>query len=125
MFLDANFIVYLNLGEQRVWAFYRELVDKYALCTDPLVLDETIYVSKKKYGVKYGDTVDFLREIILPYVRVLPVGFEELVGALGFVGELDPSDALHIAVMSRNNESTIVSEDERFDKLGTIRRVWV
>lgn len=48
MFLDANFLIYLNTGEQRVWSFFESLVPDNILYTDALVLDETLYISKKE-----------------------------------------------------------------------------
>jgi PIN domain. len=76
IFLDANFLVYLNLSHEEVVDHYLRLLRSDTLFTDPLVLDEVIYVSKKKYGVKYCDTISFLDEIVLAlYYR--PAGHRE------------------------------------------------
>ena len=114
-----------SLGEQRTAEFFEGLLERAKLCTDVLVLDEVLYVSWRRYGVRYEDTAAFLDEIVLPYVRVLSVGREEYERARGYLGILRPSDALHVAAMLNNGVRVIVSEDRDFDKVTEIRRVWV
>lgn len=84
-----------------------------------------LYISKRKYGVKYSDTLDFLDKVILPYVNVLSVGEEEFNVAKRFLDLLNPSDALHVASMMNNGIKEIISEDKDFDKLKEIRRIWI
>ncbi len=125
MFLDANFLIYLNTGEQRAWSFFESLVPDNILYTDALVLDETLYISKKKYGVRYTDTADFIKGVILASTKILRIGEEELAYAMRLLHTLDPSDAIHIAVMIRNKEKAIVSENKRLDAIKTIKRIWL
>jgi predicted nucleic acid-binding protein len=127
IFLDANFLVYLNLSHEEVVDHYLRLLRSEALFTDPLVLDEVIYVSKKKYGVNYCDTIGFLDEIVLPYVTVLPVTVKDYERAreITLKYSLRPSDAFHVAVMLNNSIPTVLSEDGEFDKVKGIRRVWL
>ena len=42
-----------------------------------LVLDGLIYISKKKYGILYSITLDFIDAIVLLHVTVLEPGEEE------------------------------------------------
>jgi len=127
IFLDASFLVYLNLSHEEVVDYYLRLLRSDALFTDPLVLDEVIYVSKKKYGVKYFDTIGFLDEIVLPYVTVLPITVKDYERAKEVMlkHSVKPSDAFHVAVMLNNSVPTILSEDREFDKVSGIRRVWL
>ncbi|BCU67906.1 PIN domain-containing protein [Sulfolobales archaeon HS-7] len=126
MFLDANFLIYLNLGVREVEEFYVKLVAEENLTVDPLVLDEVIYVSKKRYNVKYEDTVKFLDEIVLPNSTLLPITSEDYRKTKEFViGGFKPSNAFHLAVMLNNSISKIVSEDRDFDKVSEIKRVWI
>ena len=127
IFLDANFLVYLNLSHEEVVDHYLRLLRSEALFTDPLVLDEVIYVSKKKYGVNYCDTICFLDEIVLPYVTVLPATVKDYERAREIMlkHSLKPSDAFHVAVMLNNSIPTVLSEDGEFDKVKGIRRVWL
>ncbi|MCQ4366438.1 MAG: type II toxin-antitoxin system VapC family toxin, partial [Sulfolobales archaeon] len=98
IFLDANFLVYLNLSHEEVVDHYLRLLRSDTLFTDPLVLDEVIYVSKKKYEVKYCDTISFLDEIVLPYITVLPVTVRDYERAKEIMLKysLKPSDAFHV-----------------------------
>lgn len=45
--------------------------------------------------------------------------------AMRLLDTLDPSDAIHIAVMIRNKEKVIVSGDKRLDAIKTIKRIWL
>jgi len=47
IFLDANFIIYLNLGVKEVENFYIKVLQEDRLALDPLVIDEVIYISRK------------------------------------------------------------------------------
>jgi len=38
---------------------------------------------------------------------------------------LKPSDAIHIASMGKSGAKHIVSEDEEFDKIPWIKRIWL
>ena len=125
MFVDANLLIYLNLGEERVERFFEKLLMEFRLFTDVLVLDETLYVSWRRYGVKYEDTLRFLDEVVLPYVKILSLRQEEYVKARNYMGALKPSDALHVAAMLNNGINLIASEDRDFDRVEGIKRVWV
>ena len=126
IFLDANFLVYLNLGVREVEEFFYRLMTEEGLALDPLVIDEVLYVSKRKYGVKYEDTIDFLDRVILPVSVVLPITREDYERAKEIIvgSDLKPSDALHVAVMLNNSIRKIVSEDRELDRVKGIARVW-
>ena len=89
------------------------------------MLDEAIYVSWRKYGVPFRHTVQLLDEVVLPYTGVLSLGYEEYARARELLGLLKPSDALHVAAMLNNGVRVIASEDEDFDRVEGIRRLWV
>ncbi|AAK41936.1 type II toxin-antitoxin system VapC family toxin [Saccharolobus solfataricus] len=84
-------------------------------------------LSKKKYNVKFEDTIDFLDKIILPYTIILPINSHDYEKAKGIMisKTLKPSDAFHVAVMINNSIKKIVSEDSDFDKINGIERIWV
>ena len=100
---------------------------KYKLYTDVLVLDEVIYVSKKRYGVSYDVSMEFIESNVLPYVYIAGLGEEEYRLASKFLIEYDlrPSDALHLGVMSSNGINTIISENKEFDRVPLIKRIWI
>jgi len=127
IFVDANFLIYLNLGVKEVEDYYLKLLSEESLATDPLVLDEVIYVSKKKYGVRLEDTLDFLDNVVLPNSVVLPLTINEYRRAREVMLKysLNPSDALHVAVMLNNSIRRILSEDTDFDRVKEVERVWL
>lgn len=127
IFLDANFLIYLNSGVSEVKEYYIKLLTYESLFSDPLVIDEVIYVSKKKYGVKYCDTIEFLDEIVLKYLTVLPITIKEYERAKEIMRKysVKPSDAFHIAVMLNNSINVILSEDKELDKVAEIKRIWI
>jgi len=127
IFLDANFLIYLNSGVSEVKEYYIKLLTYESLFSDPLVIDEVIYVSKKKYGVKYCDTIEFLDEIVLKYLTVLPITIKEYERAKEIMRKysVKPSDAFHIAVMLNNSINVILSEDKELDKVAEIKRKWI
>jgi len=132
VFIDANLFIYLNTVvdpyiRELYENFYIDLLSKYKAYTDVLVLDELIYVSKKKYSIPYSVTLEFINTIIRPYVAILPLREEEFDYASSIIKDynLKPSDALHIGVMKTNNIELIASEDTEFDKIRDIKRVWI
>ncbi|ACP46865.1 PilT protein domain protein [Sulfolobus islandicus Y.G.57.14] len=127
IFLDANFIIYLNLGVKEVENFYIKVLQEDRLALDPLVIDEVIYISKKKYNVNFNDTISFLDEIVLPNSLILPIRKEDYDKAKEIMLQynLKPSDAFHVAVMLNNSISKIISEDKDFDRTKEIHRVWI
>lgn len=132
VFIDTPLLVYLNTvaDDQRrliYESFYLDLLSKHKLYTDVLVLDELIHVSKRKYGVPYKVTVEFIESIVLPYTTLVELGEEEYKEAARLVVDynLKPSDALHIAAMKVNGIETIVSEDKELDRIPWVKRVWL
>jgi len=130
IFLDASFIIYLNVDvpdnlAEKIDALYKQLITNNKLYTDVLVLDEVIHVSRKKYKVPYSETINMLDDIVIPYVEVLPIGLMEYLKAKENMLKynLKPSDAIHLAVIENNGLQAIVTEDEDFDRI-PIKRIW-
>jgi len=131
-FVDANLLIYLNtiseLATRSMYEdFFIDLARKYRLYTDDLVLDELLYISKKKYGVPYEITFEFIDSIVMPYITVIPLGEEEFNEAREIIlrYNLRPSDALHVGAMRSNGIKIIASEDADFDKVDGITRIWI
>ena len=130
LFLDANLVIYLNTltGEERptIDRFFKALL-KERLFTNMLVLDETLYVSRRRYAVPYAMTMDFLRRAFLPYTEIIPIAEEDLQATERYLTEYEvkPSDAIHLATMDKLGIASIVSEDEELDAVKGIKRVWL
>jgi len=131
VFIDANILIYLNvpLPEEEariIEEFWLSLVKQHELYTNALVLDETIYISMKKYGVPPMETIELIDRAVLPYVDVLSLGLEEYLLSRRFMTQygLKPSDALHVATILANRLDAIASEDRDFNRTG-IKRIWI
>ncbi len=131
-FVDSPLLIYLNTVTNPTTriiyeSFYLDILSKYKLYTDVLVLDEVIYVSKKKYGIPYNISIEFIESIVLPYVSIISLGEDEYRLASKLLVEygLKPSDALHLAAMINNGINVMVSEDREFDKLENVKRLWI
>jgi predicted nucleic acid-binding protein len=128
-FLDACLFIYLNAmvdDERRlVEGLFKRLLEE-QLFTGMLVIDKVLYISRK-YGVSYETTLDFLKNIVLPYAEVLPVEEKDSKPAEKYLLKygLKPSDAIHLATMEKAGISNIVSEDREFDKVRGIKRIWI
>lgn len=130
LFLDASFLIYLNSSthddRKALDSLFHELLSK-DLYTNLLVIDETLYISKTKYGVPYNITLNFFKNIVLPYVEVIPIDESDIEIMENYLIKYDikPSYAIHLATMEKKSISHIVSEDEEFDRIKEIRRIWL
>ncbi len=131
VFVDAGLFIYLNVPmreeqAQLVDSFWRNLLSEHEVFTNLLVLDEVIYVSKRKYDVEQEDTLEFIDRVALPRVELLPVGAELYPFFKLYVANfcLKPPDALHAATIKRYRLDAVASEDRDFDRAG-IKRMWL
>ncbi|KPV63573.1 MAG: PIN domain protein [Candidatus Bathyarchaeota archaeon BA1] len=130
IFLDANFLIYMNtmLGDERrdIEKLYRKLLEE-TLFTNVLVVDEVLYISRKRYGLPYNVTLNFLRNIVSPYIEIIPISEEDIKPVEKYLLKYDlkPSDAIHLATMEKVGVSHIVSEDEGLDKVKEVKRIWI
>ena len=132
IFIDAPLLIYLNtLTNSRYRTtyenFYIEILIKYKPYTDVLVLNELIYISKKKYNIPYKVSIKFIEANILPYITILNLSEEEYNYATEMITKhnLKPSDALHIGAMMNNDIKVLVSEDREFDRISEVERIWI
>ena len=132
IFIDAPLLIYLNtltnLRYRTTYEnFYIEILIKYKSYTDVLVLNELIYISRKKYNIPYKVSIKFIEANILPYTIILNLGEEEYNYATEIITKhnLKPSDALHIGAMMNNNIKVLVSEDREFDRIPEVERIWI
>lgn len=129
VFLDSNFLIYLNTmtdGERRrLDELFRKLL-KEELFINILIVDEVLYVSRK-YGFPYATTLNFLKSIVLPYAEILPIEEEDLKATEKYLinYNLKPPDAIHLATMEKVGANHVVTEDEDFDKVKEVKRIWL
>ena len=132
IFIDTPLLIYLNTltdSRDRILYenFYIDILTKYKPYTDVLVLDELIYISKKKYGIPYKISVEFIQSNILPYTSILSLSEDEYSHAAKILMKygIKPSDALHLGAMINNGITLVASEDKEYDKIPTIKRLWI
>lgn len=130
IFLDSSFLIYLNASTDESRKPLEQLFKKILpeeLYTNILVIDETLYISRKKYKIPYDLTFNFIKHIILPYTEIIPIEKIDLEPIRKYLikYEIKPSDAIHLATMEKKGINNIVSEDEDFDKIKGINRIWL
>lgn len=130
VFLDASFLIYMNTitseDRKELDELFRRLLEE-SLFTNILVIDETLYISERRFGFPYRITLDFIKEIVLPYTEIIPIEEEDLrlLEKYLLAYTLRPSDAIHLATMEKACVDHIVTEDEDFDKVREVKRVWL
>jgi len=130
IFLDSSFLIYLNASTDESRKPLEQLFKKILseeLYTNILVIDETLYISRKKYKIPYDLTFNFIKHIILPYTEIIPIEKIDLIPIQKYhiKHQIQPSDAIHLAAMEKKGINNIVSEDEDFDKIKGINRIWL
>ena len=129
-FLDSSFLIYLNAttgeGRKPVEELFGKLLGE-DLFTNALVIDEVLYISRRKYEVPYQLTMEFVRTILLPYAEIIPIDETDLRPMEEHMlrYDLKPSDSIHLATMEKVGIKSIVSEDEGFDKVRGVERIWI
>ena len=131
VFTDSSLLVYLNVRlpehEARlVEDLWLDLISNHEVYTNILALDETIYVSTRKYKVPLEDTLEFIDRAVVPYVDIISIGLDEYLKAKEYMVKyrLKPSDAIHLATIHTHGIQAIASEDKDFDRTD-IKRIWI
>ncbi len=83
------------------------------LFADIFVLDELLYISKKRYGISYDITKEFIDDVILPVTEISSLDLKDYKTVIEVMKEtkMNPSDAIHVASMRRNDIKHIASEN--------------
>ena len=130
VFLDASYIIYLKYSESdEIFDYCSNLLRKlkgYDLIVNAVVLNEVVWILKKKYGIDSEEIFEFL-DRFLDFVTIVPLDARDYEFMREFIMKynLKPSDALHAASMKRFKAEFIVSEDPDFDGIEWIRRIWI
>ena len=132
LFLDSSYLIYLRYSESDkvfnyVTNFLRESVERGdRLFVNMIVIDEVLWILTKKYKIPLSEVLELVDRLI-PLLEVIPLDYTDydvMRKAVMNYG-LKPSDALHIASMNKAGIKHIISEDEEFDKIPWIRRIWL
>jgi hypothetical protein len=130
VFLDANYLIYLRYAENgEIYEYCVELLkklDEDEPITNVVVIDEVVWILKRRYGVDEAEIFDFLDRMVefLTIIQLDEGDYNRMKGFMLNYG-LKPSDALHVSTMSKTKTSYIISEDGEFDRVEWVRRVWL
>jgi len=130
IFLDASLLIYLNTltGADRkpVQDFFIRLL-KEDLYTNLLVLDETLYISRRRYRVPYDSGLALIKNTVLPYAELIVVEESDIDTMGNYLARYDlkPSDAIHLATMKKEGITHIATEDKEFDRIKETKRIWL
>ncbi|RLI00673.1 PIN domain nuclease, partial [Candidatus Bathyarchaeota archaeon] len=96
------------------------------LFVNMIVVDEVLWILTKKYKIPLDEVLE-LTDQLMPLLEVIPVDYTDydVMRKTMMKYGLKPSDALHIASMNKAGIKHIVSEDEEFDKIPSIKRIWL
>ncbi|RLI37950.1 hypothetical protein DRO55_00110 [Candidatus Bathyarchaeota archaeon] len=91
-----------------------------------IVIDEVLWILTKKYKIPLSEVLELVDRLI-PLLEVIPLDYTDYDVTRKTVMNygLKPSDALHITSMNKAGIKRIVSEDEEFDKIPWIKRIWL
>ena len=132
LFLDSSYLIYLRYSESDqifnyVTNFLKESIKRGdRLFVNMIVVDEVLWILTKKYKIPLDEVLE-LTDQLMPLLEVIPVDYTDydVMRKTMMKYGLKPSDALHIASMNKVGIKHIVSEDEEFDKIPSIKRIWL
>ena len=132
LFLDSSYLIYLRYSESDqifnyVTNFLKESIKRGdRLFVNMIVVDEVLWILTKKYEIPLDEVLE-LTDQLMPLLEVIPVDYTDydVMRKMMMKYGLKPSDALHIASMNKAGIKHIVSEDEEFDKIPSIKRIWL
>ena len=125
-YLDANILVYASIQNEQLGKAARRLLQQIQEgtlqgVTSCLAFDEAFWVLKKAIP----DNITAAGEQLLDLpLKFLPIDKQLLHNMITIIEQhnLQPHDALHMAIMQRYNIKTIISEDRDFDTIPSIER---
>lgn len=110
-----------------VTGFLRDAVKREEqLLVNMIVIDEITWILTKKYKIPLNEVFE-LTDKLIPLIEVIPINYIDYDAMKKVMMEygLKPSDAIHVASMSKSGAQHIVSEDKEFDKVPWIKRIWL
>jgi len=132
LFLDSSYLIYLRYSENdEIFNYVISFLERAFKRGDNLfinmvVVDEVLWILTRKYRVPLGEVFELMDQL-MPLLKVVPIDYADydvLRKAMVNYG-LKPSDALHIASMNKAGIKHIVSEDNEFDKIPWVKRIWI
>ncbi len=128
MYIDSNIFIFASTDKGKLGQDCREIIrlineQKIVCAASFLVVDEVMWILKKKVG--RDDAIKITKAMLSMPIKWVDVDKSVIIKMIDIFEKttLDPRDAIHIASMKELGLSSIVSEDNDFDKIGGIERI--
>ena len=128
MYIDSNIFIFAAINQDEQGERCRNIIklieeEKISCAASYLMIDEVIWVLKKKIGKK--DAITIIKAILSLPIKWLSIDESSIIRMVSILENtnIDPRDALHIACMLNNGLSTILSEDKDFDRIKNVKRI--
>jgi predicted nucleic acid-binding protein len=130
-YIDSNFFIYAVASDTPEGRWCRSTLShimegEFIACTSTLTWDEIVYVLMKKINREIAlECSEYF--LSLPNVHYIDVSPEILKLAHSIMTQyaMKPRDAIHAACMSHQGIDTIITEDTHFDRIPSVKRVWM
>lgn len=130
-YFDSNFFIYAAASDTAEGHWCRKILGlimdgEIKACTSTLTWDEIVYVLMKKINreIAFECSEYFLSLPNLHYIDVSP----EIIRSAHLImvqHSVKPRDAIHAACLSSQGIETIITEDAHFDRIPSVKRVWL
>jgi len=128
LYIDSNIFIFASTDKGKLGQDCREIIrlineQKIVCAASFLVVDEVMWILKKKVG--RDDAIKITKAMLSMPIKWVDVDKSVIIKMIDIFEKttLDPRDAIHIASMKELGLSSIVSEDNDFDKIGGIERI--
>ena len=128
MYIDSNIFIFASTDKGKLGQNCREIIrlinEQNIVCAASfLVLDEVMWILKKNVG--RDDAIKITKAMLSMPIKWVEVNKSVIIKMTDIFEKttLDPRDAIHIASMKELGLSSIVSEDNDFDKISGIERI--
>ena len=130
MYIDSNIFIFASMDKGKLGENSRTIIklineQKISCAASFLILDEVMWILKKNVGRE--DAIKIAKAMLSMPIKWIEVDKLVVIKMINIFEKtkLDPRDAIHIASMKTLGLSSIVSEDNDFDKIDGIKRVTV
>lgn len=128
MYIDSNIFIFAATDKGKLGQNCRTIIklineQKIACAASFLVIDEVIWILKKKVGK--DDSIKIVKAMLSMPIRWIGLKKSVIIKMLEIyeITKLDPRDAIHFSSMKESGLSIIVSEDKDFQNVEGLERL--
>ena len=130
MYIDSNIFIFASMDKRKLGENCRTIIklineQKISCAASFLIIDEVMWILKKNVGRE--SAIKITKAMLSMPIKWIEVDKSVIIKMIDVFEKniLDPRAAIHIASMKKLGLSSIVSEDNDFDKVDGIERVTV